>query len=169
MQKALYILSQLNDTDVEWMIAQGTKQYVEAGTTLIQENVEDAALYFVLDGEFAVTVGSPPRELALLEAGEVLGEMSFVSARPPSATVSAVRNSFVLSIPRDILHIKIKNDSDFASRFYRAVALFLSYRLRDTMGYGEVELIDPSELDAEIMDQLYLAGLRFDRILKLLK
>jgi hypothetical protein len=69
----------------------------------------------------------------------------------------------------------LQSDSDFAARFYRALAVFLAYRLRDTvaqLGYGEERQLlrederEEDELDLNVMDKMYLAGQRFDRILK---
>jgi len=57
-------------------------------------------------------------------------EMSFVDARPSAATVTAVAPSLLLSIPHEQLAIKLEGDEGFAARFYRAIAMFLSSRLR---------------------------------------
>jgi hypothetical protein len=63
----------------------------------------------------------------------------------------------------------------FASRFYHALAILLSDRLRSTekrMAYGEdTSLEDESvrlkdELDIGVLDQVSMAGDRFDRLLK---
>jgi hypothetical protein len=63
----------------------------------------------------------------------------------------------------------------FGCRFYRALAIFLADRLRgtvrrrsgaDTSLEGTAILKD--ELDVEILDNLSLAGSRFDRMLKVL-
>jgi len=131
------------------------------------------ALYIVLDGLLSVYTVRPDCEIeiARLGAGEMVGEMSFIDARPPSATVKAIKESLVLAIPRSQLVSKLAQDSDFASRFYRALAIFLSDRLRGMVGqhgYGKdqpaAEATD--ELDESVLDNLHLAGSRFDRILK---
>ena len=66
-----------------------------------------------------------------------------------------------------------------ASRFYRALAILLSDRLRATerrMAYGEQHsgLGDETtrlkdELDPVVLDQVSIAGERFDRLLKLVE
>ena len=103
----------------------------------------------------------------------MVGEMSFVDAGPPGATVTALEDSAVLAIPRSQLSAKLEQDSGFAARFYRAIATFLSDRLRATvgqLGYGEVqslaeEAIAADELDDNVLDNIHLAGGRFDRML----
>ena len=176
MQKVLYILGQLSDDDIEWMIANGKRRQAQLGTVLIHEGKPIDALYIVLDGISSVSAGTRVRnEIAQLGAGEIVGEMSFVDARPPSATVAALQDSVVLSIDRSRLSAKLEQDTGFATRFYRAVAVFLSHRLRNTesrlLGYGTVQELDEDieyedELDLSVLDNLHLAGARFDRMLK---
>jgi CRP/FNR family transcriptional regulator, cyclic AMP receptor protein len=175
MKKVLFIFGELNDFDADWISATGQKEIVPAGNLLIQEGKPVGALYIVLDGAFSVTVAAlGNKEIARVGAGEIMGEMSFIEARPPSATVKAVERSIVLAIPRVQLSAKLKQDTAFAARFYRALAVFLSYRLRKTvshLGYGKVadETEEPAsldELDPNVLDKLHLAGARFDRMVK---
>jgi CRP/FNR family transcriptional regulator, cyclic AMP receptor protein len=175
MRKALYLLGQLSDSDIEWMIARGTKERILAGTILIREGQPVNAIYIVLHGALEVSgsglSGSRPIRLG---CGEVVGEMSFVDSRPPSATVTAAENATVLAIPCTALATKLQRDPAFAARFYRSLAVLLSHRLRDTvkrLGYGkgqplreDVEYED--ELDPHVLDNLHLAGSRFDRVLQ---
>src|SRR5213592_4356710 len=101
MRKVLFIFGELNDFDIDWMIAAGRKEQIPKGTVLIQEGKAANALYIVLDGEFKVSVSKlEDFEIARLGVGEIAGEMSFVEARPPSATVTATESAVVLSIPR---------------------------------------------------------------------
>jgi CRP/FNR family cyclic AMP-dependent transcriptional regulator len=72
-------------------------------------------------------------------------------------------------------------DTGFSSRFYRSIAIFLSERMRSLvgqMGYGDpsdetssdLGELDPDELDANVLDNVHLAGARFERLLaKLMK
>ena len=175
MKKVLFILGELGERDIDWMLATGSKEQIPAGTTLIQEGEPIVALYIVLDGLLAVSSKAlRDQEIARLGSGEIVGEMSFVDARPPSATVTAIENSVVFSIPRSQLTLKLQQDSDFAARFYRAIAMFLSDRLRGTvvrLGYGGGQPLDEEieyedELDLNVLDNVYLAGSRFDQMLK---
>ncbi len=170
MRKALFILGQLSDLDVEWMIEAGEKENVAARDVLIHQGEPIENLYLTLSGRFSITdekIGG--KELAQISSGELVGEMSFIDARPPSATVTAIEASSVLVLPRWAIKDKLEEDTGFASRFYYAIALFLSDRLRQTtgrLGYGNVEENDPDELDANVMDNVWLAGNRFERIMK---
>ena len=175
MKKALYLLGQLSDSDVEWMIREGAKEHLAAGATLIREGQPITAVYILLNGTVEVTgsglSGAKPIRLG---CGEIVGEMSFIESRPPSATVTAVENSVVLAVPRPKLAAKLKADSGFAARFYHSLAVFLSHRLRDTvhrLGYGKADRLREDveyedELDPQLLDNIHLAGSRFDRVLQ---
>ncbi len=60
-----------------------------AGTVLIREGVPVGTLYILLEGHLRVVLEGSGRQIASLEVGEIVGEMSFIDARPPSATVHA--------------------------------------------------------------------------------
>ena len=81
----------------------------------------------------AYVSGVGDQEIGIIAAGEVLGEMSFVDGRLPSATVKAIDDTLVLSISKEKLNEKLEQDVLFSLRFYRAVTKFLSTRLRGTV------------------------------------
>src|SRR5262245_53625054 len=178
MRKVLFLFGQLNDDDVEWMLAAGAKRFVPAGITLIEQGVPVDAVFILLEGRLSVWLKGrqgPEREVARLNAGEIVGEMSFVDARPPSATVRALEDSTVFAVAKSVLNAKLAADQGFAARFYRAVAIYLSTTVRErhrALGYGvalaedEGEGDDADELDANVLAGVYLAGERFDRMVK---
>ena len=61
------------------------------------------------------------KEVATLRSGEVLGELSFLDSRPPSASVIATTEVTVLALSRQKLNAKLAADAPFAARFYRAL------------------------------------------------
>ncbi len=171
MRKALFFLGILNDADVEWMIATGAKQQLNPGQVLIREGKPATSVFLVLEGVLSVVAqAAGNREVARLRSGEIVGEMSFVDSRPPSATVQAVEPSSVLAIPRRDLEARLMQDAPFAARFYRALAVFLSDRLRSTvglLGYGSGQTLEDQasyadEIDTAVLDNcslpVYSAG-----------
>jgi CRP/FNR family cyclic AMP-dependent transcriptional regulator len=177
MRKVLFLFGQLNDDDIEWMLTAGARRFVPAGGVLIQQGVPVDAVFILLEGKLAVWLKrkqGPERELARLNAGEIVGEMSFVDARPPSATVKALEDSTVFALSKATLNRKLVADSGFAARFYRALAIYLSTTVRERhrdlgtgVGDGEAEEEDDAdELDPNVLDGVYLAGERFDRMVK---
>ena len=101
MRKVLFILSELADEDVDWLIRNGTKTIYPAGSVLICEGKPIEVLFILLDGQLSVSLAAlGGKEIAVLQSGEILGELSFLDSRPPSASVTAMADAAVLSIPR---------------------------------------------------------------------
>lgn len=177
MRKVLFLFGQLNDDDVEWMLRAGARRSVPAGGILIEQGVPVDSVFILLEGRLAVSLRprrGAERELARLNAGEIVGEMSFVDSRPPSATVKALEDSTVFALSKAVLSARLASDQGFAARFYRALAIYLSTTVRERhrdLGTGvtmdeEEEEDDADELDANVLDGVYLAGERFDRMVK---
>lgn len=170
MRKVLFIFSVLSDTDVEWLGRAGERIQLDPGTEVVPLGARIDHLYFVLDGQLAVITRSGER-LRLLESGEVIGEMSLVDPAPTGVSVSAVTEATLLRIPDAVLRDKLASDMGFAARFYRALCVFLADRMRHTtqrLGYGNAP-DDPharDELNEDLLDNVHLAGARFERMLK---
>src|ERR1700747_3182506 len=136
MRKVLYLMGIMDDEDVEWLGKNGATKYVPSGSVLIREGNPIDDIYVVLDGKLSVLVQAiGNREIAPLHAGEIVGEMSFVDSRPPSASVVATQDSHVLVISRAILASKLRTDNAFSARFYKAVATLLADRIRKTVSH----------------------------------
>jgi len=171
MRKALFMLSVLSDADIEWLIRVGVRRTLPAGTLIIREGEPIGALFILLDGLAVVSVHQT--EVARLMSGELLGEISMIDSRPPTASAVAEIETTVLTIDLAQLKKKLKEDMGFGCRFYHAVATFLADRLRSSvtrMGYGTARtLAGPEledELDPDILDKVHLAGAKFDELLK---
>ena len=209
MRKILFILGELDDADVDWLMRVGRKEKIETGSRLIQEGHPVDALYVVVSGEFQVVVEAlqglglrsnsaafptivnlttgctgPTRggtllqeNIARLKSGEVFGEISFLDSRPPVATVIATRDSIVLTIPGKALQQKLDDGGKFAAHFYRAIALFLADRMRNTaglLGYGQEYQPDSPmqlvrDLSPQVLESLPIARRRLDLFVRRLR
>jgi CRP/FNR family cyclic AMP-dependent transcriptional regulator len=175
MRKALYILGQLNDADVQWLADHGLHRQLTPGQVIIREGAPIDSLFITLDGALVVSLQNG-HEVARLGAGEIVGEIAFVDSAPPSATVAAADATRVLEIRKPDLTLKLSQDSEFAARFYRALAVFLADRLRATtrqLGYGKAADLEQEgrledELDSAVLDTVAGAGERFRRLLRAL-
>ena len=160
MRKALYILADLEDEDIIWMSRAGSVREIGAGETLIHAGSPLSHLYFVTEGALEVVTRAGAR-IAELGLGEVVGEMSFVEKRVPSVSVRAVRPTRLLAIPREAMLAAFAEDKGLAMRFYRALAVFLSDRLRAMSDH------DDGELDEGLLDNVQQAGERFIRLVNM--
>jgi signal-transduction protein with cAMP-binding, CBS, and nucleotidyltransferase domain len=172
MRKVLFILSELLDEDVEWLATEGERVSFAAGAELIALASRVESVFIVLDG--TVDVLAPNGAVIVqLGSGEILGEMSLVDPARTTAAVRAHDDTVVLRLRNDMLRVKLTADQGFAARFYRALAVFLADRMRNTtrrLGQGAAGA-DPKkaqldDINEELLDKVYLAGARFDRLLK---
>ena len=172
MRKVLYILGKLQDADLQWLLEAGSVRSLAPGALLIEEGQAIQSLYIVIEGELAVVRSGT--ELARLDVGEVVGEMSFLSSRPASATVSALTPTTIFEIPQTRLKTKLRSDVQFASRFHHAMCLVLVDRLDRTdalIGKGrriteETKTPGGGKISEDSMDSVVLAGARFNWFLE---
>lgn len=167
ISKALLILGELNNDDLNWISRVGKKEILPPGKTLIYKGQKINALYLVLKGILSVFLGE--KELARIGKGEAVGEISFIDERSPLATVKAREESLLFVIPRLQLTSKLEHDTGFASRFYHGISLCLADRMRGTvgrLGYGfelaQPEQIELDKLSLTTLEHLKLAQAKFN-------
>ena len=185
LRKVLVMFATLNDSDVAWMIANGTAEKASVGVNLIEQDKPVPAVYLLMDGMFGIYV-SPGNgqeiEVAKRVKGDILGEMSFVDGGLASATVKALQNAWYLTMPRPALNAKLEADHGFASRFYRAIAQVLSNRYQALLLQGGLASVDMSqvdllseeievedEIDIDVLEGTAIAGTRFDWMIQQLR
>ena len=170
MRKVLFIFSVLGDGDVEWLASAGERVHVDPGTVLVPLGSHVDYVYFVLEGRLAIKTRTGD-VIANLESGEIIGEMSLVDPAPTAVSVEVANDATLLRIPATVVREKLASDPSFASRFYRALCVFMADRMRQTtqrMGYGAAtdDKHSKDELNDDLLDNVHLAGARFDRMLK---
>ncbi len=168
MKRVLFVLGQLDDADIEWMIDHGNKRTLDAGDYLVKQGEPIENIYLILSGQFRIfNEENAEMDIANISSGEIVGEMSFLDDQLPSVSVLAKEYSSVHCIPLHLMKQYMQDNTKFAARFYYSIALFLSDRLRKTtsrLGYGAME-DDVDELNVNVLNQVGKAGARFSRML----
>ena len=132
MQAALELLNELSESDIDWIFSAGREQQVIANTVIIREGDRPEALYIVIEGLLGVALSSTgDMTVGVLGPGAIIGELSFLEDRPAAASVTAIESSLLLVLAHTTLDGKLKDDPAFAARFYRALAILSSQRLRE--------------------------------------
>jgi CRP-like cAMP-binding protein len=174
LRKVLYIFGLLTDADIDWLARVGVRRRLKDGEILIEQGKSIDSIILLLEGRLSVAV-KDVGIVARRGVGEIVGEMSMVDSAPPSATVAAEGECLVLSLDKNVLLQKLASDAAFGCRFYKALAVFLADRLREVEyrsggndGDLAADAILKDELDAGILDNVSMAGDRFDRMLKIL-
>ena len=143
MSNIPFVLGQLSEADIDWLAKHGERREVPIGTLLVEKNQPVEWVSIVLQGRFSLygAAGS-----GIIGTGEMIGEVSFVDSIPPSADVVASEDCVVLAVPHAALRGRLEADRDFGVRFYRAVAMMLADRLRDTAAVASGMPRPPEEL-----------------------
>jgi len=94
------------------------------GEAIVEEGTPSRALFIIQSGKVKIFKGSRGKEtaLALLEEGDIFGEMSLFDASPRSATAMAVGETRVLAIDHEGLLKRIKMDPTLAFRIIRQMS-----------------------------------------------
>ncbi len=111
-----------NDSDIT--------SYAE-GQTIVEEGDKGDSIFAIMDGSAMVqtNVGGKKVDLALLKAGEVFGEVAFLTGKPRTATVVANNDMKVMDISRAALEKAIEKHP----RILSCLAEYYYNRLNDTI------------------------------------
>jgi cAMP-binding proteins - catabolite gene activator and regulatory subunit of cAMP-dependent protein kinases len=104
------------------------------GDTILDEGNANRALHTVREGRVRVSrrVGERDVSLCDLEKGQTFGELSIIEDGVASASLRAVTEVTVLSIPMDALAAFLRQHPGAATKFWRAIAVELRRRLLHT-------------------------------------
>lgn len=96
----------------------------EPGDVLFREGDRADVMYVIQAGEIEIrrTMGDIERVLAVLPAGEFLGEMGILTGRPRSATAVVRQRARLLVIEAAMFEAMLRGKSEIALRMIRALA-----------------------------------------------
>lgn len=92
-------LSFINRADYEKLIENGILYLLNAGDSIIREGDSDQSVYIILEGRVRVFTKDNKEEdfdLAVLRPGEFFGEISFLTGKPRSSSVTALDNCVLI-------------------------------------------------------------------------
>jgi CRP/FNR family cyclic AMP-dependent transcriptional regulator len=130
--KKIELFEDLDNKELRLLAKTCTERQYPAGAVLMQEGESGAGLFILIEGKVRVTQsagpGQPPRSIATLEAGEVVGEMALLDDLPRSATVTATEACRCLLVPVWDFRATLRETPDIAIKLLAQ----LSRRLRKT-------------------------------------
>ncbi len=98
------------------------------GVCILNEGQINESLFFLISGAVEIYVLGE-RVAQLNKAGDILGEMSLITARPASATITAVTPVSFFAIPSTKLEGLVRSSLDFGYYLYRTFSLSLSEKI----------------------------------------
>ncbi|MBL9183087.1 MAG: cyclic nucleotide-binding domain-containing protein [Verrucomicrobiaceae bacterium] len=126
------LLANFSAQELQQLASFGDSRTFQADDVVIRQGEDNDHLYLVLKGRLEVfqDVEGPDLSVAVLEAGDSLGEVSVFDPGPASALVKAMVESEVWLITRDSLDNLFAANPKVAYRLVSRIATCLSKRLR---------------------------------------
>ncbi|HEY2900145.1 MAG TPA: cyclic nucleotide-binding domain-containing protein [Polyangia bacterium] len=127
------IFAGLAEQHLDWIIAAGTLGEVASGERVVSEGEPAKSLFVVCQGELEVCkCGSHGAEirLAVLRAGDCVGEMSLIDIQPRSATVRALTPTVLFCLSHAQIARLYHSHSDVYLMLVLNIAREISRRLR---------------------------------------
>lgn len=148
-------------SELEFLEKRLVRRRYPGGQTLFHMGDEGGSLHVIESGRVKVTIPSPSGEeliLAMLGAGDLLGELSLFDGKPRSATVQALENTETLCLHREDLLALMRNRFEVTEKIIEGLA----HRIRDTdMLLAERNFLDiTSRLAKKILDLGDTFGIR---------
>lgn len=118
------LFEQLEEDELEALVAKMTLHQYEEGDIIITEGEQGSALYVIVSGSVKVFTRSQAGEnihLAVLESGEFFGEISVLTGRPRTATITAAEKAELLRLDKpdfDELSAEKPNIRSVVEEFY---------------------------------------------------
>lgn len=127
------LLANFNANELTLLSSFGDSRSYQPGDVVIRQGDENDHLYLVLKGKLEVLqeVDGADQVVAVLEAGDSLGEVSIFDPGPASATVRAGSEAEVWLITRDSLERLHAANPKVAYRLLTRITTCLSKRMRD--------------------------------------
>jgi CRP-like cAMP-binding protein/Pyruvate/2-oxoacid:ferredoxin oxidoreductase delta subunit len=110
------LFPQFSEDDCEYLIENSNILTIPAGTAVCREGEYGDTSFAIMKGEVEICINADGHEnltLALLEEGNIFGEMAALSGQPRNATVTAKDELTVLEIPPKTLKGLMKKSQGF--------------------------------------------------------
>jgi len=132
--KQSVLLEGLSKFQIRRLILMSHMQDAKVGEQIIREGDAGDKMYLVIDGEISVSraVNGERKAIAVLEPGDVFGEIALVSSQPRTADVFAVTNARLLSLDWKTLQGLRRLSPFITSKLFLNLSKILGNRLIET-------------------------------------
>ncbi len=135
------LFSGLPETSLRALAGKAASVHLQAGSTLMREGGPGDAVFALVSGRLRVFAEQPDGSQAAvgeISGGEVVGEMAFLSDEPHSATVKAIRDSYLLEIGRDDFDQLGREEPAVIMQIARLIVARLGRSIHHRSGVGRV-------------------------------
>lgn len=126
-------IDQLEPSDIAKIREACVRVPVKAGEDLIRKGDTTDDLYIVADGSFKVYDDTLGEDFvhAILQQGDIFGEMSFIDGMERSASVKAISDGSALRMGKGEFDTLLASSPDTAMLFFFTLSRVIARRLRD--------------------------------------
>ncbi|MBT3700832.1 MAG: cyclic nucleotide-binding domain-containing protein [Alphaproteobacteria bacterium] len=132
---------------VEEMVTKVNERRFKVGDVLCEEGADGDEVFFIESG--AVSISRGDKVIALLESGDVLGEIALVTGAPRTATAVAKKDTSALTFPKE----DFDEWRSQSSEFEKAATALSASRLKELVERNDID-IDAEEWVDEAMSAL---------------
>ena len=132
--KRVDIFYQVPEAVLLELLATAETTGVEKGEVIFREGEPGGTMYLVVSGAVELTKAvkaDQAQRLALLDRGQIFGELSLFDDLPRSATAQAFVKTTLLRFPADAVNRLLDEQAALAPQLLRNLVKKLSLRLRD--------------------------------------
>lgn len=145
------LVAELPLGDRELLASLAADATLPAGARLTEEGAAVSSLWILVDGRVRVEVGEGASRTAIAELGpgSLLGEASYLSGRPATASVTALGDCRLVEIEQARLRIACEDRPEFGLRVERALVAVYTERLSRSLGVdsrAELPVVDADVL-----------------------
>ena len=140
--QSVYLFTDLSADERASLAKIAEEMSLAAGFPIFSTGDPATALYLIKDGSVRVAVtssGGKSIDVATLGSGSHFGEMALIDGAKRSATAETLEATAIFRFDYGKIQSVLNSSPPIASKFYRALARFLSNRLRQTttdMGFA---------------------------------
>jgi CRP-like cAMP-binding protein len=125
----------LSSAEIDLLVERGEELFFESEDLIFREGDFGDTMYFILQGEVRISKHLPgvgPEALAILEAGEIFGEMAIVAENAKRSADSLAHENPVLLLAFRVATLNaIKGNVETDYSFLQAVCKMMGHRLRE--------------------------------------
>ncbi|MBM3223984.1 MAG: cyclic nucleotide-binding domain-containing protein, partial [Candidatus Tectomicrobia bacterium] len=100
IRQRLPLLAEISDSQLRELALLSTVREFRQGQAIFEEGKFETTFFTLIEGNVELTFRADPARRIGLHQGEFFGEMSLISDRPRTATVTATNHVLVLEVPR---------------------------------------------------------------------
>lgn len=142
----------LNPEQTELLASRCKALELPRGSVLMRQGEPPSSMYIVLEGAISIAIGGEPgkqEEVAVSATGDVVGEISFMTGAPRTATVTALTRIRVLEITKNAIEDLLNSTPEL----FEQISRVLAQRQLENESFANRKL-DSDEVESDILAKM---------------